>query len=107
MIIWSGYGIIVAVIAFISLMLTQLTVDGILNHGYYTAHGWPKLTAFILAGILTLLLGNYLNAKQGKVVIEKATGRELLLKPNHSLFFINIQYWGYIFFIIGLFAMFL
>lgn len=39
-------------------------------------------------------MGAYLNRKQGKVMIEKETGREVILKPDHSFFFIRMEYWG-------------
>jgi len=36
-------------------------------------------------------------------MIDKATGQEFLIKPDHSLFFIKMQYWAYIVGAIGLF----
>ena len=107
MIIWSGAGFLVAVIAFAMLLLTELSVEAVYkNDTYYQANGWPKLVAFLISGLIVLLLGRHLNRKQGKVLIEKETGKEVTLKPKHSLFFINMEYWGYILFGLGIVFLF-
>lgn len=30
----------------------------------------------------------------GRVLVDKATGQEVILKPRHSLFFIPVQFWS-------------
>jgi hypothetical protein len=103
MIIWSGMGGIVIVIAAITLVLTELSVRFVFrDENYYQAHGWPKLLALWAAGLLTWLLSRYLNQKQARVLIDKETGEEVVLKPKHSLFFIRLEYWVYIFFALGI-----
>jgi hypothetical protein len=102
MIIWKGAGFIVAVVTFLILVLTELSVEALFkDETYYQKNGWPKLLALFLAGYIVLLIGKYLNKKEGKVLIEKETGKEVILKAEHSLFFINVEYWGYILFILG------
>lgn len=107
MIIWNGAGFIVVIIAFLMLLLTEISVEAIFDdEDYYQAHGWPKLVAFFISGCLVLLIGRYLNKKEGKVLIEKDTGKEVILKPKHSLFFINVEYWAYILFALGIVFLF-
>jgi hypothetical protein len=107
MIIWTGVGFIVAVVAFLMLVLAEFSVEAFFkDESYYQTHGWPKLFAFAVAGFIVLLLGKRLNKKAGKVVIEKETGKELVLNKKHSLFFIDIEYWGYILFALGLIFLF-
>ena len=36
------------------------------------------------------------------MVIDEQTGEKLLLKNNHSLFWIKMEYWGLIFFVLGI-----
>ena len=48
-----------------------------------------------------LVPGRYLNGKPGRILIDKATGEEVIEKPNHHLMFIKMEYWGVIFFAIG------
>jgi hypothetical protein len=107
MIIWSGSGLAVLGALLVSLVSMQLGTDYLLGEGYYTAHGWPKLLAFVLAGAITLLAGKHLNRKEARVVIDKATSEEFSLKPNHAFFFINIETWGYIFFAIAVVVLFI
>ena len=108
MIIWKGAGFIVAVVAFLMLLLTELSVEALFkDETYYQRHGWPKLMAFFIAGCIVLLIGKYLNKKEGKILIEKDTGKEVVLKAEHSLFFINVEYWSYILFILGVIFLFI
>src|SRR5262245_8816650 len=97
MIIWKGAGFIVAVVAFLMLLLTEISVEALTgDDSYYQKHGWPKLAGFIIAGCLVMLIGKYLNKKEGRVLIDKQTGEEVVVKSEHSLFFINVEYWSYI-----------
>jgi hypothetical protein len=108
MIIWSGLGFLVAVITFLLLLTAEYATESLFqDESYYQAHGWPKLLAFFLAAVVVWPLGKFLNRRQGKVVIEKETGKEVLVKPNHSLFFIRIEYWGPILLILGIVFFFL
>jgi hypothetical protein len=107
MIIWSGLGCLVAVIAFLMLLLTEYVTETVFrDDSYYQNHGWPKLLALALAGAVVWFLGTYLNQKQGRVLIDKESGREFLSKPDHSLFFIRMEYWGPILLVIGILCLF-
>jgi hypothetical protein len=107
MIIWQGAGFIVAVVTFLVLLLTELSVEALTrDDSYYQKHGWPKLAGFIIAGCLVMPIARYLNKKEGKVLIEKETGKEVVIKPKHSLFFINVEYWSYILFVLGVVFLF-
>lgn len=107
MMIYSGAGFIVVVIAFVMLFLSELSVEYLFNDdSYYQAHGWPKLLAFFIAGCIVLLVGRYLDKPGAKVYIEKETGKEVVMKKSHSFFFINVKYWGYILFGLGVVFLF-
>src|SRR5262245_24718472 len=106
MIIWSGLGFLVFVIAFTCSLAMALFTKVLFGDGYYTTHSWPLAVALAVAGILTWLLGNKLNRRQGKVMIEKETGREILLRPNHSLYFVRMHYWGPILIALGFASLF-
>lgn len=107
MIIWKGAGFVVAGVAFLMLLLTELSVEALSNDAaYYQRNGWPKLVAFVLAGCIVLLISKFLIDKEAKVFIEKETGKEVVLKPEHSLFFIKVEYWGYILFALGVIFLF-
>jgi hypothetical protein len=105
MIIWSGLGFLVAVITFLLLLSAEYVTELLFrDESYYQAHGWPKLLAFFLAGVVIWPLGIYLNRKPRKVMIEKETGKEISM-PGHTFFFITMEYWGPI--LVGLGIIFL
>ena len=102
MIIWSGWGWLVAVIAFGCLVLTELVVEGVTkDESYYQAHGWPKLLAFWIAAVLVFILARFSARSPGKTVIDKDTGKEIVLGKNHALFFIPIRFWPIVLGVLG------
>ena len=108
MIIWSGLGFVVPGIAFVCFLVTQLAMTAIFQDGrYYTEHGWPKLLAFWIAAVLVGIIGRSLSRKQTKIYIDKATGEEIVMRPNHSFFFIPILYWAPLLAILGIVFLFL
>ena len=59
-------------------------------------------SALILAGVFSWLMGRKWNSAEGKVMIDKETGQEVLFKQKHSIFWIKMEYWGIIFGILGI-----
>jgi len=101
MIVWQGFGFIVAVIGFGSLVLAEYLTRTFKDQYYYQEHGWPKLVAFWLAAGVVWLIARYYDTRPGKVMIEKDTGREIVVRRNHSLFFLPMRYWTYVFLVLG------
>ena len=97
MIIWKGWGILVVIItaAFV-FGVDFITGAAFGNSNYYAIHNWPEGVAFLLSGIAVYFVGLYFNNKPGRVMIDKATGREIVLRRVHSMFFIPMEYWGII-----------
>ena len=107
MIIWSGLGFLVPIITFVLLVLTEYAVETLFaDTSYYQAHGWPKLVAFLIAGAIVWSIGTYLNRKSGRVLIDKETGQEVILRPKHALFFLKMEYWAPILFVLGIIFLF-
>jgi hypothetical protein len=103
MIVWSGYGILVPIITFLSLLLTQLAFDKVFGLFYYSTHRWSIGVAMIPAAVLCWLLGTYFRKLGAKTVIEKETGREIQLPgASHSFFFIPMHYCGVVLLLIGI-----
>ena len=85
------------VIGFGSLLLTELITEAAFDDDrYYQDHGWPKMVAFLLAGTILGPLGQYLNNRGSKRLIDPETEEEYILKNDHSFFFIPMQYWSFI-----------
>ena len=107
MIVWSGFGFLISMIGFGCLIITEMSTRAFFNDPtYYQTHGWPKLVGFWIAAVLVYLLARTLDRQPGRVVIDKETGKEIILKKRHSLFFTPARYWPYIFAGLGLVFLF-
>ena len=96
MIIWSGFGflpVILLVIFSIVFGADQKTPNQDREFAY----------AFLLTGVISGALGWWLSKKSARRVIDKATGKEVVLRRRHALFFIPMVYWGPIFLAIGIY----
>ena len=107
MIIWNGWGFLVAVIGFGCFFLAELITETAFNDDtYYQTHGWPKLVACIVAAVMVFPIGLWLNHRGARRLIDPETNEEVVLKNDHSLFFIPMQYWGPIFLVLGVIMLF-
>lgn len=95
MIIWRGFGILVVVIAGAALVLTQVIANALLGAGTYEGHSGPLgALALLVAAAIVWPLGRTLNRRGGRTLLDPATGQQVVLRPNHSLFFIPMEYWA-------------
>jgi NADH:ubiquinone oxidoreductase subunit 6 (subunit J) len=103
MIIWKGWGILAVLITFAIMLLADVGTGAVFGDThYYDAHNWPKGAGFLLSGIIVYFVGVYLNSRPGRAMIDKATGREIVLRRVHSLFFIPMEYWGAVLAVAGI-----
>lgn len=105
MIIWKGLGIIAVILPIIFMFIIQLITNMLFGDGFYKDASWTLSLALFLSAISVYLIGIKLNNKIGQIVIDKETGQEIELKNTHSLFWIPLQYWGFILFGIGAFVL--
>jgi len=55
----------------------------------------------LVAAALTYGLHRLLLLQKGRVMIDKQTGQEIVLRSNHSLFFIPVKWWPVVFAVLG------
>lgn len=95
MIIWEGWGVMVAVIVFGCSLLMELATESFFDdENYYQAHAWPLTVALLIAAALVWVGGIFLERRPKRVVIDKETGKEFVLGKPDSLFFIPVRYWA-------------
>lgn len=90
MIIWNGLGFIGALILVIAIIATSELGDDL--------DGW----AFLISAVPVWLLGRYFYKRPAEMEVDPKTQQNVLVKPEHTLFFIELDYWGIMFAIYGL-----
>lgn len=103
MIFWEGMGFLVVVFVFacaivVSQVLNQITGSDL----YWHTHDWVVGISILPAAVLSWFVGKFLASYKAKILIEKETGKEIIIEPNHSLFFIKLKWWGPILAVFGL-----
>jgi hypothetical protein len=94
MIIWSGLGFLVPVIAFACLVACEAGVETwFADDRYYQTHGWPKLAAFVFAALIIWPIGALLERRGGRTLVDPATGEQVRIGGDHSCFFIPVKWW--------------
>ena len=103
MLIWTGWGWLVPVIVFVVSLLTQVTSQAVTGQDQiYKEQSWLFATSTLVSGIIVWFLGKYFDEKKGRVVIDKETGQEMLLRSSDSLFFVPLRFWAFILPVIGI-----
>lgn len=93
MIIWRGKGIVVALIAFGCLVLSEIVSRSAFgDEKYYQGHGWPKLIGFWVAAGLVYAFRSWFEGAKRTVVDEK-TAKEIMLSSENALFFVPVRFW--------------
>jgi len=79
MIVWSGKGFlsIIVLIASFILLVKVLSKE-------HSDHAF--ILSFFITGAFSWFMGKKWNEEEGKTMIDKASGEEVVIKPNHSLF---------------------
>ena len=106
-VIWRGAGAIVFLFGILAALVTNIATSLWFDQpNYFQTHAWAQAAALWLAAIACWLLGRYLHSRPGRMLIDKATGEEIIQRPRHDLFFIKLEYWGPILLVIGFFVLF-
>lgn len=90
MIIWSGLGILIPIIAIIGIVVGTV-ISSILGH---PAIG-PGF-GLVLAAAGNWGLWKLVYPKQPKVMLDTNTGQQVVVKPSHGLFFIPAKIWTWL-----------
>ena len=100
-VIWEGHGYLVALIPIIILIL-YIAIETVFT-GSEDLSSLGLIFCLALSSYLLWIIGKRLNRNNRRRLIDPETNEEVILKSNHSLFFIKIQYWGLF---LGIFTVF-
>ncbi len=106
MLIWKGYGFLAILIPVMILVLVSMIFPDIA--GSDSSEESPGIVVAIslaLSSFATWKVGKRLNGGDGKIFIDPDTGEDVLLKSEHSFWFINLEYWGILWGILSIFIL--
>lgn len=102
MIIWTGWGFLVAVIVFgFSLAANLLTNSITGGETYWDSHKWPFAISLFFSALACYLAGRAFSRRKGRILIDPETGQQVVLRKSHTLFFIPMIYWAPVLIVIG------
>ena len=102
-VIWRGAGGLVLLIPIVACLIMNFGTAKAFNETtYFQDNLWPKVAALWLTGIVTWIVGKYLNNRPEQVVIDGPTGEEVKRRLRHDFMFIKVEYWGVISVAIGI-----
>jgi hypothetical protein len=96
MIIFSGAGIIIGFAIFVGFMLGQVFTGGFDTGAAKHLTAWGASLGLGIAALLNYGLHRLSLLQKAKVYVEKDTGKEITIRPSHSLFFIPLRFWPWI-----------
>ncbi len=95
MLIWQGRGILLVPFA----ILASLA-------GYWIAEDIGTGVALIVGAVPTWLVGRRWNSEPERVLVDQATGDQVVFRKRHSLFFLPMQWWAVPLVVMGISFMF-
>lgn len=108
MLIWRGYGIMVAIFAVLGLLASKIGAERLFGVPIpVDKKQWSELIGLCFAAALVYGLHLLLQrSSEPRAVIDKKTGTEMVLVTKHDLFFIPVRYWPFILVALGLMSFF-
>jgi hypothetical protein len=99
-IVWNGKGIYIPIIFGVCLYAYYLFfIDDPKMH-VLDSYGLP--IAFLVTGICCFFMAAEWKSKEGKVRFDPKKKKEVLVRPDHSFYLLNVYYWSYILTALGL-----
>ena len=93
-IVWSGWGLLAIAIPYAVLLSSKSILDSYLGTGWFGTHNWAIGIALLTSASVSWVVGTFLNSRPAKEVLDKRTGKSSLVRPNHTLFFMPLEFSG-------------
>ena len=93
-VIWEGHGYLAALIPIIIFFL-YVVIETVFT-GSEDLSSLGVIFCLAFSSYLLWIIGKRLNRNNRRRLIDPETNEEVILKSNHSIFFIKIEYWGVI-----------
>lgn len=98
MVIWSGWGILVAVFAAVGLLIAISATEALQQ---WLPYGPAGSVAFVIGGLASAaaihFFARWRERGEGRTLVDEATGERVQVRPSAgSFFFIPTRYWPWI-----------
>ena len=90
MIIWKGLGFLGALILVVAILTANSIGEDL--------QGW----AFLISAVPVWLLGRYFYKRPAQIMVDPKSQQNVMVKPEHDLFWVELDYWAIIFAIFGI-----
>ena len=106
-IIWRGFGVLAPIIPVLAWIVIPELFKAALGQEWYS-ESYASLSALsILTGAVAVWIwGRRLNTKKVSTPVDENTDEQAVASPNHSLFFIKMEYWSVPFGVLALYMLF-
>jgi hypothetical protein len=102
MIIWSGWGFLVAVFYVVGFLI-GIPVGSMISDDPNVASGVGFVCAGLVAGLCSFLFARQIEKGEGRAFIDEATQQRIVVRKHAgSLFFIPTRYWAYVAPVLGI-----
>ena len=103
MIYYTGLGWLTLLLFITPLIVLGLILDRVFGIDVLgTRSSWPLHSIMLFGGFVTFAFGLYFNREKFEERIYEKSGPVKKLRTKHTLYWIPMQYWGVIFFLIYL-----
>ena len=102
MIIWSGWGMLAALITAAALFGSVLIDPALAKIGVPPPTG--VVLIWLAAAVLNWIVGTPLNNRPARELVDPRTGQLVTLRSRHTLFWIPMQYYSVLMLLLGILA---
>ncbi len=99
MLIWRGLGCLAPIIFIVVIGLAYGIKSMIWNNDLSHENWMFLLVSTLIAAIINFVLGVALNREEPKMMKDAKSGQMVLQKQKHDFYFLEMQYWSFIFFL--------
>lgn len=100
LLIWKGWGIVVFAIAVVWIAI-GIGLAGAINADKAMADALTGLS-LVPAGVMTWFAGKRMNRNTTRTLVDPQTGNPVVIRREHSLFFVKVEWWGPILIVLGI-----
>lgn len=107
-VVWAGKGFWVPYILlgcfaplFAAVMMAEAKDDQGRSIFFVNNWWWTVGLTFLAAGAINWFVGRHYNNRPAELLIDPMTGVEQYYRPNHSFYWLKMEYWGVLFALVG------